>query len=258
MTTRFVLLLLLFSFCAPAKDLYRIHQLSEKEIQQTYIQLLHDACLYADRDWTNSSFDPKAGYWGGGLSGEYNGIRPIGSMVLACGTLLKYDDDLTASEREDLLAKTTAALRYAMTTHFTGTKRCIDGKQWGGLDRPGAHSGRVQWESSYWTSSFALGAWMIWDKLDPQLQQDVERVVAAQDDLLATGNPPVNLWLDTKAEENSWNVPLLTLGELMFPSNPHTALWHQTALKYMMNTLCTAADTNDTTLVDGRPVKDWV
>jgi hypothetical protein len=68
----------------------------------------------------------------------------------------------------------------------------------------------------------------------------------------------VNLWLDTKAEENGWNVPLLCLGELMFPSNPHANLWHETALKYMMNTLCTAADTNDTNLVDGREVKDWV
>ena len=252
------LIFLLIPFCASAKDLYRIHKLSEKQIQKTYIQLLHDACFYADRDWTNSSFDPKAGYWGRGLSGERDGIRPIGSMVLACGTLLKYDDGLTAGEREDLLAKATAALRYVTATHFTGTQKCTDGKQWGGLDRPGVHTGRTQWESSYWTSSFAFGAWLIWNKLDPQLQQDVERVVAAQDDLLATGNPPVNLWLDTKAEENGWNVPLLCLGELMFPSNPHAHLWHETALKYMMNTLCTAADTNDTNIVDGREVKDWV
>ncbi|HTV42277.1 MAG TPA: hypothetical protein VMF08_17030 [Candidatus Sulfotelmatobacter sp.] len=258
MKMKYVLVLLLLPFYVPAKDLYQIHNLSEKEIQQAYIQLLHDACLYADRDWTNSSFDPKAGYWGGGLSGERDGIRPIGSMVLACGTLLKYDDGLTADEREDLLAKATAAIRYVTATHFTGPQRCVDGKQWGGLDRPGVHSGRTQWESSYWTSSLALGAWLIWDKLDPQLQQDVERVVAAQDDLLATGNPPDNLWSDTKAEENGWNVPLLTLGELMFPSNPHAELWHATALKYMMNTLCTAADTNDTSLVDGREVKDWV
>ena len=252
------LILVLFTSCVSAKDLYQIHPLSEKEVQQTYIQLLQEACLHEDQDWTNSPFDSKAGYWGGGLSGEYNGIRPIGSMVLACGTLLKYDAGLTASEREDLLAKATAALRYVTATHFTGTQRCVDGKKWGGLDRPGVHSGRVQWESSYWTSSFALGAWLIWDKLDPQLQRDVERVVAAQDNLLATGNPPVNLWLDTKAEENGWNVPLLTLGELMFPANPNAALWHKTALKYMMNTLCTAADTNDTSLVDGREVKEWV
>ncbi len=255
---RLLLILLLFPFYAPAKDLYQIHSLSEKQIQQTYVQLLHDACFYADRDWTNSSFDPAAGYWGNGLSGENSGIREIGSMVLGCGTLLKYDDHLSDAERQDLLAKSIAAIRYATATHFTGTQKCTDGRRWGGMDRPGVKTGRVQWQSSYWTGLLALGAWLIWDKLDPQLQQDVERVVAAQDNLLSKGNPPDNLWLDTKAEENGWNVPLLCLGELMFPSNPHAARWHQTALKYMMNTLCTAADTNDISLVDGRTVKDWV
>ena len=258
MTMKLLLTLLLFPFCATAKDLYQIHPLSEKEIQQTYIQLLQDACFYADRDWTNSSFDPRAGYWGNGFSGENSGIREIGSMVLGCGTLLKYDDHLSDAERQDLLAKATAALRYATATHFTGTQRCTDHRKWGGLDRPGVRTGRVQWQSSYWAGSFVFGAWLIWDKLDPQLQQDVERVVAAQDDLLAKGNPPDNLWLDTKAEENGWNVPLLCLGELMFPSNPHAALWHETAVKYMMNTLCTEADRHDTSLVDGREVKDWV
>lgn len=258
LTIKLFLILLLTPSSAPAKDLYQIHSLSEEQIQQAYIQLLHDACFYADRDWRTSSFDPKAGYWGGGFSGEHDGIRTIGSMVLACGTLLKYDDRLTASERDDLLIKTIEALRYATATHFTGPQKCMDGKKWGGMDRPGVKSGVVQWESSYWTSSLVFGAWLIWDKLDPALHKDIERVVAAQLDFLATGNPPVNLWLDTKAEENGWNVPLLCMGELMFPSNPHAALWHKTALKYMMNTLCTAADTNDTSVVDGRAVKDWV
>ena len=64
--------------------------------------------------------------------------------------------------------------------------------------------------------------------------------------------------VDTKAEENGWNVPCLTLGELMFPSHPHVAAWHQSAEEYMMNTLCTAADLQDTNSVDGRLVKKWV
>jgi hypothetical protein len=251
---KLLLIVLLFPLSVTAKDLYQIHHLSERQIQQTYALLLEDACQFADRDWTNSSFDPTAGYWGDGVSSGNEGIRTIGSMVLACGTLLKYDDSLSDSERRDLLSKSLAAIRYATTTHFTGTQKCTDRKQWGGMDRPGYKT----WQSSYWAGSLAFGAWLMWDKLDPQLRQDVERVVAAQDDLLATGNPPVNLWLDTKAEENGWNVPLLCLGELMFPSNPHANLWHETALKYMMNTLCTAADTNDTSLVDGRAVKDWV
>src|SRR5215469_120164 len=221
MIMRVLFVLLLLPFCASAKDLYAIRQLTEREIQQTYIRLLEDAYKYADRDWTNSSSDPAQGHWSAGFSGENKGIRELGSMVLGCGTLLKYDDGLTASERADILAKASAALRYATATHFTGTQKCTDGRKWGGLDRPGVKTGRVQWQSSYWAGSLTMGAWLMWDKLDPQLQKDVERVVAAQDNLLATGNPPVNLWGDTKAEENGWSVPLLSLGELMFPTNPN-------------------------------------
>ena len=86
----------------------------------------------------------------------------------------------------------------------------------------------------------------------------VENVVASEDDILAGRKPPNGLWLDTKAEENGWEVPCLALGELMFSNHPHAAAWHEATLKYMMNTLCTSNDLRDTSLVDGRPVNQWV
>jgi hypothetical protein len=253
-TVKFFLIILLLPICASAADPYHFHQLSEHEVQNTYTQLLRDACHYADRDWKSSSFDAAAGYWGDGASSGNEGIRTIASMVLACGTLLKYDEKLTDGERKDLLAKATAALRFAVATHVTGTQKCPDGKQWGATEKFGSES----WQSGMWTGTLAFGAWLIWDKLDPSLQQDIQRVVASEDDILAKRKPPNNLWLDTKAEENGWEVPCLVLGELMFPAHPHAAAWHEGALRYMMNTLCTAADTNDTSMVDGRPVNQWV
>ena len=117
---------------------------------------------------------------------------------------------------------------------------------------------RESWQSGMWTGTLAFGAWLIWDKLDPRCSNGVQRVVASEDDVLAGRPPPNGLWLDTKAEENGWEVPCLVLGELMFPTHPHAAAWHETALKYMMNTLCTAEDMHDTSLVDGRPVNQWV
>ena len=44
----------------------------------------------------------------------------------------------------------------------------------------------------------------------------------------------------------------------MFPSHPHAAAWHDTALRYMMNTLCTESDTHDSSIVDGRAVDQWI
>ena len=95
-----------------------------------------------------------AGYWGDGVSIGNGGIRTIAGMVLACGTELKYDDSLSDSERRDLLAKATAAIRYATSTHVTGTQKCTDGKQWGATAKFGAES----WQSGMWTGTLACGA----------------------------------------------------------------------------------------------------
>ena len=251
---RLFVVLLLLPVYSQASEPYQIHPLSERQMLETYTQLLREACTYAERDWKSSSFSPEAGFWGDGASSGNQGIRTIASMVLACGTLLKYDPELTEAERSNLLTKATAALRFATATHVTGTQKCPDGKSWGATRNFGAGS----WQSGMWTGTLAFGAWLIWEKLEPSLQQSIERVIASEDDVLAARKPPNNLWLDTKAEENAWEVPCLVLGELMFPAHPHAAAWHETALKYMMNTLCTADDLQSTNQVDGRAVNQWV
>jgi hypothetical protein len=235
-------------------NLYRIRELSEPELLQTYTVLLKDACVYADGDWKVSAFDSQVGYWGDGVGEGNGGIRTIGSMLLACAALIKYDAGLGAAERRGFLDKSIAALRYATATHRTGTQKCTDGKPWGATENFGPGS----WQSGMWTGTLAWGAWLIWDQLEPTLQQHFQQVVAWECDALAHRPPPNGLWLDTKAEENGWEVPCLVLGELIFPSHPHASLWHEGALKYMMNTLCTEADTHDATLVDGRPIDQWV
>jgi hypothetical protein len=228
--------------------------MSEQEVLQSYGELLRDACRVAERDWRTSSFDSAVGYWGDGVSRGNQGVRAIGGMVLACGALVKYDDSLSESKRRELLKKAIAALRYVTATHVTGTQKCTDGKPWGATERFGAES----WGSGMWTGTLASGAWLIWDKLDAPLQQSIERVIAWEDDILAKRPPPNGVLGDTKAEENAWEVPCLVLGELMFPSHPHAAAWHDAAVRYMMNTLCTDDDTRDTRLVDGRAVNQWI
>jgi len=59
------------------------------------------------------------------------GIRAISGMVLSCAALLKYADNLDAAEREIRLRQATRAIRYAVSTHRTGTQNCADGKPWG-------------------------------------------------------------------------------------------------------------------------------
>jgi hypothetical protein len=238
---------------ADAIDRLRL-PLSERDVLQTYTAMLLDACRDADREWKTSAFDPNAGYWGDGVSAGNQGIRTISCMVLAGGTLLKYDDSLAVEQRRALLAKSLAALRYAVATHVTGAQKCTDGKSWGATERFGPES----WQSGMWTGTFAFGAWLIWDQVEPALRERLEQVIAWEADILSKRPPPDNLWLDTKAEENAWEVPCLVLAEVMFPAHAHAAAWHEAALKYMMNTLCTDADAHDDRVVDGRPLREWV
>lgn len=251
---KFPLSLLLLLTGARAEGGDPIRPLSEPDVLKTYTELLRDAFRHADREWRKSIFDSETGYWGNGVSSGNEGIRAVGGMVLASETLLKYDNSLSEAERRELLKKATAALRYVTATHVTGTQKCPDGKPWGATEKFGPES----WQSGMWTGTLAFGAWLNWNKLDPALQQAIERVVAWEDNILARRDPPHGLWLDTKAEENGWEVPCLVLGELMFPTHPRAAAWHDAALKYMMNTLCTESDTHDDRLVDGRAVSQWI
>ena len=228
-------------------DLYNIQRLSEPALLRTYVLALNDGCRYADKDWQVSSFDPAAGFWGDGVSAGNGGIRTAASMAFACATLIKYEDGLAAADREEFFRKTVAVLRYAVATHVTGTQRCTDGKPWGATERFGTES----WQSGMWTGTLLMAAWLIWHSLDPALQQGIQRVASHESDILSQRQPLNGLWLDTKAEENGWEVPCLALSELMFPTDPHARTWHEAAVKYMMNTLCTEADTHDTASVDG-------
>lgn len=229
-----------------AKDVYDVRDLSERELQQTYTSMLVDACKHSDQFWKTSSFDPAAGYWGDGANDGNQGIRAIGQMVFTCATLLKHSDAWSDVEKAAYLEKTKAAIRFACATHVTGTQKCPNGKPWGN-----------SWQSAMWTGTLGFGTWLIWDQLDPQMQRDVERVIASEADRFLAGKPPGGVSSDTKAEENGWNLICISLAANMFPKHPHAAAWDEKAIAYMINTLSAPQDRDDKTIVDGRPVSEW-
>jgi hypothetical protein len=238
--------LLVLPTWASAREPYEIRALSEQDLMQTYTHLLVDACHHSDKFWKAAPFDASAGYWGNGVSDGNEGIRALGEMVFTCGTLLKFSDAFNASERQQYLRQATAAIRYATSTHATGTQKCVDGKRWGN-----------SWQSAMWAGTLGFGAWLLWDELDAGLRKDVQRVLASESDRFLSGKPPGGRWLDTKAEENGWNLICISLTANMFPNHPHAAAWNAKAIEYMINTLSVPDDREDNTTVDGRPVKSW-
>ncbi len=237
--------LLLLPLAAFARELYPVRDLSEREILRMYQGMLLDGCQHANEVWHERPGKPDSGYWGGGTSGE-DGTRANSGMVLASAALLKYSDSLAAAERRELLRKALASLRYGTATHVTSSEKCTDGKQWGN-----------SWQSAYWTANFAFGAWLIWDDLDSRLQQDFKRVLVFEADRFLTIKPPTQVYNDTKAEENGWDVTCIALAPVMFPDHPHTTAWREKAIEYLVNTLSAPQDKDDTTDVEGRPLNTW-
>jgi hypothetical protein len=240
-------LLLLLPVAGFAKELYSTRDLSEREILQTYQRVLLEGCQHADDVWHEWPGMSGAGYWGGGKSGE-DGTRANAGMVLASAALLKYSDALTSTERQELLRKALASLRYATATHVTSPEKskCTDGKQWGN-----------SWQSAWWTCTFAFGAWLIGDDVDPGLRQDLKRVMVFETDRFLKINPPTQCYNDTKAEENGWDVSCIALAPAMFPEHLHAPAWREKAIEYLVNTLSAPQDKDDPTLVEGRPLSSW-
>jgi hypothetical protein len=242
-----LLLLLLLAARARADELYHIRHLSERQFAEAYTTLLLDACQHADKFWQDSSTNAGAGYWGSGRSDQMNeGIRAIAGMVLTCGALLKYDNGPDAAERAVRLSQARRAIRYAVSTHLTGTEKCTDSKPWGG-----------SWQSAMWTATLTFGAWLIWDHLDAGLRQGLERVVASEADRFMGTKPPAGRPGDTKAEENGWNMVCLAVAANLLPNHPHATAWQQKGIEYMMNTLSVPQDAQENWLIDGRPVSEW-
>lgn len=244
---KLIFLLLLLPMAAFSGELYPMHDLSEREIVQTYQSMLLEGCRHGDEFWHDWPGKPDAGYWGGGKSGE-DGTRANAGMVLASAALLKYSDALTPAERPELLRKALAALRYATATHVTSPEKgkCTDGKQWGN-----------SWQSAWWACTFSFGAWLIWDDLDAGLRQDVQRVMVFEADRFLKIKPPTQAYNDTKAEENGWDVTCIALAPVMFPDHPHARAWREKAIEYLVNTLSAPQDKDDTTPVEGRPLNTW-
>jgi len=223
--------------------------LPETEIKQIYLNMLEGYVKYAETLWHNWAKRPPAGYFGNGISKGNEGIRATSGTTLAYALLLRETDkkEFSGIPRDIIKEHTIAAIRYIAFTHKTGPCFTTDGKKWG-----------YSWQSSLWASNFGLSAWLIWDQLDIKTKQIVKKVIIGEADRFLNCKPIGNEFLDTKAEENAWNTNITSLAANMFPTHPRAKEWRQKSIEYIMNTLSVKKDFSDNTIVDGKPVKEWV
>jgi hypothetical protein len=222
-----------------------------------YLPFFADYMAYAETIWHEA---PHGGYWGDGLSGSNGGIRGTSNLTLAAALLVFAEDQdwLTTHQVSNLTAAgldRTARLNrirqswiYLAATHVTGNTTCpADDKPWG-----------RSWQSSLWVGASGLAALLVWDDLDAETRERVERVVVAEADHKLNLPPRNGTPGNTAAEENGWDTQAPAIGVALFPHHPNAVRWLRAAQLLAVNTYSTASDAQSDAPLAGERVRDVV
>lgn len=222
-------------------------ELSEQELMSIVLDALVDHLVYSESIYNDySHIIPGAGYFGDGSSVEH-GIRTHNNYCLLYAFL--YAEGPDTLDKDFLKARALAGIRYGVNTHRAiGEYLCPkDNRAWG-----------LVWQSSLWTTSLGYAGHMLWDELDQDTQGKLVRVIEAEADLIAGRVPSSQVVGNTLAEENGWDTNIVALAANMFPNHPNADRWDYKAKEFAMNTLSMRKDLTDESVVDGKPVKEWV
>jgi len=211
---------------------------------------IDDECSksYSDGQY---AYNPK---WGESFRREEDGIRPLAQFARTNVVMIKtgvYSAAASGISQDEALERTRMAIRGVALTHCTFKPT----DNWGD-----------NWQSAYWTSMFGEAAWMAWGDLSSSTQAAVAKVVEYESNRFI--NYKVHYWKnpdgstnypgDSKSEENSWNARVLAVAQAMMPNHPNVSQWREKASELVVGSYCRPSDLTNTTLVDGKPVKDWI
>lgn len=222
-----------------------------------YMRFFVHYAPHAESIWQTAG---RGGYWGDGLAGGNGGIRGTSNLTLAMAWLaLAYDEGwLSESEQAGLAAagldrdvclrRVQASWRYLADCHLTGSgASAVDRKRWG-----------RSWQSSLWVGASGLAALLVWDELDPEVREDVRRVIVDEADA-KIGVPPRDAEPgNTAAEENGWDTHAPAIALALFPDSPQAAAWLRAAQLLAVNTYSVAADRTSEARIGQERLRDVV
>lgn len=198
--------------------------------------------------------------------GHEGAVRPLALFAWSKAAMIKTGVyPATGKELEAAVHDTELAIRGVALTHL---QHKSGGYSWGALE-----SSSHDWQSIYWASSCAGAAWMLWDRMHPSTKALVVKMMEYEANRFAspTTNLPADYWRnrngklkhaegwgDSKAESNGWIARGLVVAQAMMPEHPNAARWREKASEFMVSSYTRPSDLENTTLVDGKPVKDWI
>jgi len=218
-----------------------------------YVSFLQRFPKYAKTLWHDTyRGDPQMGYFGTGHH-DHNQMRALSNFIFTYALLSSeelYSKAFSGVDQATLLNNARMALRYMTATHVTGDLLCVDNEKWGKQPE--------QWLSPWVISKMVAGAHLIWDKLTTEERQDIKRVVIHEANYQLGVEADSREYEDTHAEFNALNSEVLAWAYSLYPEHTNSARWLSKAQEFFMNTFSVRDDRSNTTIVEGKPVNQWV
>jgi len=175
---------------------------------------------------------------------EYR-IRPPAQVVLALGITLSlgiYDPNITGKSLEETKLIVLKLIKSLVNKHDA------TGAEWG-----------MCWQCALWAAETGFGAWLIWDMIDSTTQENLSNMMIMEANQFDRDPPYCNdCTNDTKAEENAWNALLISTTLGMMPNHVNSPMWGNRLSQWLVSSYARESDLTRDTVVDGRPVKDWI
>ncbi len=150
-----------------------------------------------------------------------------------------------------------AALRFSLASHRCGNAACTDGTQWG-------HT----WISALGVERMMHGVAALEPQLTVEDNAALRRMLTSEADWICHHHQRgrhIGIFADrwnasgkNAPESNIWNGCLLQRTALRYPDAPKAQEWRRAAEEFLANGVSVPADLEDSRVVAGRPVKEWV
>lgn len=219
------------------------------------LKLLNDWARDAEQWWYSIPGQPGLGCYGTGYNSW--GVQTNQKYLAALAAVSEFGGAHGISDEDRTFARerALASLRFSLWSHVEGAGRCTDGSAWG-------HT---------WISALGVERMMFAvDLLEPHFSEHdhaaLRAILTSEATWLHTdlvrGNQAgivAGEWNSSGKnvpESNLWNGALLWRTALRYPDHPSAAAWREQACVYFVNSISIAADADDQTILDGKPISE--
>lgn len=229
---------------------------SETALQDTERskQILTNANKYAMTPWWNDVAPALLAY-PINSNEQHNSqdvVRRLSMQAFSIGTSLAtnaYDETAIGVPADIATTRTIQMIDRVASMHVTNH---ADG--WGAC-----------WQSPMWSNYVGRAAWLLWPKLNPELQAKVTRMVNFEANFAAgeathylRNASGTIITAGNSGSDDSWTAQVVQLALVMFPGHPHTAVWQYSLVHTSLASWARPSDITNTTVIHGAPVSKWI